>query len=328
MTSTDNPRRVISETRMIASDTDGVQLQLINKRPEDVAAFPSDRTLVLMHGATFPSQSLFDVPVGNGSFMDVLARAGYDVWAVDVRGYGGSTRQPAMTSPPEDTTPLTRGPTAIRDLASAITFVCQHRGVAQVNLLGMSWGATIAGAFAAAHPRQIMKLILVTPLWLSNGPRRIDPGGPLGRYRVVNVKAFEIAWKAAAPVDKRETLIPPGWFEAWESVTLATDPNAPLTGTIRAPAGAVQDTRDYWTVNNPSYDPSKIDSPVLMVCGEWDIDVTMEMARDLFFRLANAPYKRSIEIGAATHMVLMERHRQQAFDAIVTFLDETFEPSI
>lgn len=313
---------IVSERRMIPSDTAGIELQLINRRPDDLRAFTPDRTLVMMHGATFPSASLFDVPVGGESFMDALARAGYDVWAVDARGYGGSTRPPEMARPPAAAVPLTPARMAVRDLAAAVDFVCRHRGIGRVNLLGMSWGATIAGAFAAEAGDRLEKLVLVTPLWLSDGPRRIDPGGPLGAYRVVDVKAFEAGWRIAAPEAERQALIPDGWFEAWAEVTLATDPEPPAPGTIRAPSGAVQDVREHWTAGRPLYDPAAIRSPVLVVAAEWDIDVPIGMAHDLFTRLGNTPCKRLVEIAGGTHMVLMERNRRQAFDAVIGFLDE------
>jgi pimeloyl-ACP methyl ester carboxylesterase len=318
---------LVSDRRMIPSDTAGIELQLINRHPADVQAFAAERTLVMMHGATFPSASLFDVPVDGESFMDALARAGYDVWAVDARGYGGSTRPPEMSRPPEESAPLTPALTAVRDLRAAIDFVLRHRAIARVNLLGMSWGATVAGSFAADAGDVIAKLVLVTPLWLSRTPRRIDQGGPLGAYRVVNVKAFEAGWRIGAPATKRQTLIPEGWFEAWEQVTLATDRDASTTGTVRAPSGAVQDGRDHWTADNPLYDPSAIRCPVLVIAAEWDIDVPIEMAHGLFVRLTSTRYKRLVEVGEGTHMVLMEKNRRQAFDAVIDFLDEQFEPS-
>jgi pimeloyl-ACP methyl ester carboxylesterase len=283
---------LISECRMIPSDTAGIDLQLINRRPDDIREFTADRTLVMMHGATFPSASLFDAPVDGESFMDALARAGYDVWAVDARGYGGSTRSPEMSGPPEGASPLTLARTAVRDLRAAVDFVRRHRGVAHVNLLGMSWGATVAGAFAADADEEIAKLVLVTPLWQSRTKLRIDPGGPLGAYRVVSPKAFQTGWRVAAPEPKRQGLIPAGWFEAWEQVTLATDPGAPMAGTIRAPAGAVQDVRDHWTADDPLYDPSAIRCPVLVIAAESDIDAPIDMAHDLFVRLTNTRYRR------------------------------------
>ena len=320
-------RQIVSKTRLIPAGTPGVQLHLINKRMDDLQRFSPERTLVMVHGATFSSASLFDVAVGGASFMDVLAGAGYDVWAMDARGYGGSTRPPEMSHSPESGLPLTPARTAVADLGAAVNFVRRHRGVARVGVLGMSWGATVAGAFASEAGDQVEKLVLVTPLWLSETPLRIDPGGSLGAYRVVDPKAYEAAWRAAAPEHERQALIPEGWFDAWVEATLATDPGSPAAGTVRAPTGAVQDVRDHWTAGRPLYDPAAIARPVLVVCAEWDVDVRFDMAHDLFARLTGVPCKRFVEIGQGTHMVLMEKNRQQAFDAIVAFLDEQIVPA-
>ena len=315
-------RRIVAETRLIPTTTAGVRLQLINKRPEGARHFSPERTLMMIHGATFSSASLFDVAVDGASFMDVLAGAGYDVWAVDACGYGGSTRPPEMSRAPEDAAPLTPARAAVIDLAAAVDFVRRHRGVERIGVLGMSWGATVAGTLASELGERVESLVLVTPLWLSKTPLRIDPGGPLGAYRVVDPQAYGTAWRAAAPEHARQALIPDGWFEAWVRATLATDPDSPVGGKVRAPSGAVQDVRDNWTVNKPLYDPAAITCPVLVVCAEWDVDVRFDMAHDLFVRLTGARYKRLVEIGAATHMLLMERNRRQAFDTIVAFLDE------
>ncbi len=84
---------------------------------------------------------------------------------------------------------------------------------------------------------------------------------------------------------------------------------------------------EHWTVDQPIYDPSTIDCPVLVLAAEWDVDVRFGMAHDLFVRLGSAPYKRLVEIGQGTHMVLMERNRRQAFDAVIGFLDERVVPA-
>ena len=91
--------KVVTKTLSIPAATAGIRLQLLNKRPADPRQYTPGRSVMLMHGATFPSASLFDVAVGGASFMDVLAAAGHDVWALDARGYGGSTRPPEMSQP-------------------------------------------------------------------------------------------------------------------------------------------------------------------------------------------------------------------------------------
>ena len=135
------------------------------------------------------------------------------------------------------------------------------------------------------------------------------------------MRAYEATWRGAAPEAKQAGLIPPGWFDDWAKATLDTDPGAP-TGTVRAPAGAVQDVREHWTVGRALYDLAAITRPVLLVRGEWDVDVRHDMAQDLFARLTSVPWKRWVEIGNGTHMLLMERNRLQAFDAVAAFLTE------
>src|SRR3954468_7008370 len=196
---TSSSQRILSENRLIAGPEPDVQLHLINKRRQDLQSFSAARTLVMMHGATFSSASLFDVAVAGASFMDVLAQAGYDVWAVDARGYGGSSRPAQMSRAPEEGAPVVTARTAVQDFGTAVDFICRHREISRVNVLGMSWGATIAGAFASEAGARIEKLILVTPLWLSKEPLRVDAGGPLGAYRIVSPRAFEAAWRGAAP---------------------------------------------------------------------------------------------------------------------------------
>jgi hypothetical protein len=77
-----------TEDLMIPSDIKGIQQHVRRKRRAGQDHFSAERTVLMMHGATFPSASLFDVPVGGGSFMDDLAGNGLDVYALAVRGYG------------------------------------------------------------------------------------------------------------------------------------------------------------------------------------------------------------------------------------------------
>jgi pimeloyl-ACP methyl ester carboxylesterase len=316
---------ITTEDFFVPSDTAGIELHLRRKRLAQVEDFPSERTLLLMHGATFSSGSLFDAPVGGTSCMDQLAVAGFDVYAVDVRGYGASTRPPEMTGAVDPSKQPVRIETAIRDLGTAIDSILESRKLDQLNLAAMSWGGSIAGGYAAKNNGKIKRLALIAPLWLLQTPGRIDAGGDLPAYREVDLFKYEETWRAAAPKDHRDAVIPPGWFRTWAENTLAIGPRGTIPNSILAPAGAIQDIREYWSVNRPFYDPGQIRVPVLLIHAEWDVDVPLDTARDFFSRLTAAPYRRWIEIGQGTHMIILEKNRWQAVNSIVEFLDEHVE---
>ncbi|MGK9237049.1 alpha/beta hydrolase [Inquilinus limosus] len=326
---TDTPAAEIAvEDLMIPSDTPGIRLHVRNKRPAAMRTFSPERTIVLMHGATYSSGTLFDVPVGGFSFMDYLAGRGYDVHAVDVRGYGGSTKPPEMEQPPEENPPLGRTEAGIRDLSAAVDFVLERRGLKRTNIVAMSWGGSVAGAYTARNNAKVAKLALVAPQWLNPGPARIDPGWPLGAYRRIPVLQGKARWLEGAPADRRDGLIPEGWFESWAEAALATDPEgaSQVPPTMRAVTGPILDTREYWSAGRPFYDPGDIAVPVLLVHAEWDLDVPLGVAQAYFTSLTGAPYRRWVEIGEGTHMVLMEKNRLQAFRAVADFLDEDYAP--
>src|SRR3954470_14395706 len=63
---------------------------------ERVKGTPDPNKVVLfVHGAGTPAEVSFDVPYADYSWMAYLANAGYDVFAVDMEGYGRSVRPAA-----------------------------------------------------------------------------------------------------------------------------------------------------------------------------------------------------------------------------------------
>jgi pimeloyl-ACP methyl ester carboxylesterase len=319
---------VLFAEHWIKSDNPNIELYLRNKRPRSLAAWSPSKTIVMVHGATFSSGSLYDVALGGVSFMDYLAAAGFDVFAVDVRGYGRSTRPESMQSDADLNLPTLNTDIGVRDFTSAVEFVLKYRAIDRTNIFAMSWGGTVAGTFAARNADKTEKVALLAPQWLSDKPIPIDPGGPLGSYRLVPVLEGKARWLSTAPEHGRATLIPDGWFEQWARATLAEDPwsTEQTPGRLRATNGPIQDIREYWRVGNPYYQPSEITSPVLLVHGEWDIDVPIELALAYFKELKNARYRRWIEIGEATHLTLLEKNRMLAFKAIADFFGEQFSP--
>ena len=254
----------------------------------------------------------------------ITSQAAATTYLVDVRGYGRSTRPPEMDRPADQNAPVVRTETAVKDVGAAVDFILHRRGVTRLNLMGWSWGTSIMGWYTAQNNAKVNKLVLYAPQWLRNAPSLTDSGGKLGAYRNVSMAAARTRWMTGVPEDKKATLIPPGWFEAWADATIATDPvgakmNPPA---LRAPNGVVQDGREFWSAGKPLYDPAGIRVPTFLAHAEWDADLPSYMLHAYYARLTNAPVKRFIEIPEGTHTVIMEKNRMQLFQAVQQFLDE------
>ena len=159
------PVPVRSETFMLDTGDPDIVIHVRNKRAVDAERFDEDHVLVFVHGATYPSETGFDIALPGGSWMDLAAARGFDTYLVDVRGYGRSSRPPQMDQPPSQNPPFARTPQAIADLGVAIDFARRRNGVQRVGLVGWSWGTAIAAGYTAAYKEKVRRLALVSPLW-------------------------------------------------------------------------------------------------------------------------------------------------------------------
>jgi alpha-beta hydrolase superfamily lysophospholipase len=68
---------------------------------------PTGEPILLLHGAArVPGLASFDLSVSGGSLAVELAQLGFDVYVMDVRGYGRSTRPKETDQPPGLNAPL------------------------------------------------------------------------------------------------------------------------------------------------------------------------------------------------------------------------------
>jgi pimeloyl-ACP methyl ester carboxylesterase len=180
------PRLVTEEFRIPASDP-GIELYVRNKHPESMQSASGEKVVLFVHGATYPSSTTFDLALNGMSWMDYIARQGYDVYLLDVRGYGLSSRPGEMSEPPEKNAPLVRTETAMKDVASAVDFIRKRRGVERINLLAWSWGTRIMGWYTAQNNEKVNKLILYAPGWIratgASLPTRAASSGLIARCR-------------------------------------------------------------------------------------------------------------------------------------------------
>jgi pimeloyl-ACP methyl ester carboxylesterase len=132
-------------------DLNGLETRVITAGPADAA-----ETVVLVHG-------------GPGVSSDVLhglfALAGPDlrVVAYDQRGTGG-TAQPAD------------GDLSLPALTADLDALRETLGIAQMHLLGHSWGGLLAAAYTAAYPERVISLTLIGPIPLAPDRASLDDG--------------------------------------------------------------------------------------------------------------------------------------------------------
>jgi len=171
--------------------------------------------------------------------------------------------------------------------------------------------------------------VLYAPTWTGNLPPGITGGGAkLGAYRWVTGDGVKNSWLSGVPESRRADVIPAGWFGAFVDAMIASDPAASSLNPpkMRAPNGVFADHRDFWNAGKPLYDPGDIRVPTLLVHGEWDTIYPNELLYGCFARLVNTPYKRYVQIGEATHFIMIEKNRTQLFEAVQQFLDEDIRP--
>jgi pimeloyl-ACP methyl ester carboxylesterase len=256
--------------------------------------------------------------------MDLIAERGFDVYLLDLRGYGRSTRPKEMDEAPGSNGPIVTTEAALRDVSAVVANILERRHIPKLNLIGWSWGTTIAASYAIQNPDKINRLVLYGAQWLGEG----NVSGKLGAYRAIDRTQAREQWLAGVPREQQDELIPSGWFERWADAIFASDPvgAAQDPPVVRAPNGTVRDSQRYWRAGVPFYDPAQIVAPVLLIHGEWDRDTPSSMSQALFPKLKNAPWRRYVVIGEATHMLMMQRNRQHLFEEVQLFLEREEAP--
>jgi pimeloyl-ACP methyl ester carboxylesterase len=147
-------------------------------RPDDCLTLPR-RAAILVHGAMTEGTTSFDLRFGDYSVMKALARAGIDAFALNLLGYGFSTRfglddpcnatdanQAAFLRPnpldgpcdPPIERPFTNTAAAVDQLDAVVNWVRNERKADEVHLFGWSRGGIVIGAYAWLHPEKVNSL--------------------------------------------------------------------------------------------------------------------------------------------------------------------------
>lgn len=263
----------------------------------------SGKTLVLLPSATFSTAPNWDLQFKDYSVTEYFAKLGWFVIAIDLPGYGKSANPP---NPAEygaaECTPY---------IKAAIDQLAQSHSIEKVNLIGWSWGAQVAGFYAMQHPQTIRRLVLY-------GFNHSD----------------RMATEMLPKTDEREITFSnatsdfiPGCYDPKVPEQYA---NAVLNADGAAPSGAINDF-----VNRlPIVDPTKLEMPVLVICGQYELDQPPHIERDFsaMFRRRQTNLEKfcmqlkhgqnRIEvIKGGGHAVHLELPYQQWRDKVKSFLE-------
>ena len=278
---------------------------------------PIGKTVLFVHGGTFPSALSIAHRFAGRSWRDELCDAGFHVWGLDFHGFGLSDPYPEMAEPTEAHPPLGRTADCSRQLEAAVRFIGEHAGVPCVSMIAHSWGTIVAGDLADRCPELVDRLVFFGPIaWRPRqGERQNLPG-----WRLISLKdqwdrfVADVPAGAASVLSKRH-------FDEWGERYLDSDPESRSRSpaAVKVPSGAFQDIFDAWA-GELAYDPARVRAPVAIVRGEWDGMCPDADARWLFDALSASPMRRDVKIGRATHLMHLEENRFALYREAECFL--------
>jgi branched-chain amino acid transport system substrate-binding protein len=311
---------VAEETLLIPFGPGGLRL-FLRHLPRASAATGKSKAVLFVHGATFPSALAAAFPFGGHSWMEDLSAAGFDAWALDFMGYGGSDRYPQMSHSDLGAIPLLRAQEASEQIETAIQFIRKTQHVETVSIIAHSWGTLPSGLFATRRQGLLDRLVLFGPVALRHERPHKNPDTEAGPASNVTVEAQFKRFYGYVPRGESPVIAATD-MALWGPTYLASDPDSTTRQppSVRVPYGPVADIDLAWSGSFP-YEPARIRVPVLIVRGEWDAVTKDADAHWLYDRLRNAPIKRDVTIGRGTHVMHLEASRFQLYREVQTFLE-------
>jgi pimeloyl-ACP methyl ester carboxylesterase len=245
------------------------------------------KVILLVHGATWSSRCTFD-PGQGYSLMDTLAEAGYDVFAIDLHGYGKSGHTDKD---------WTESPSAAEDIDAAVDYIRAFRWVEKVHVLGYQWGAQPAGIFAMKKPNKVGRLILFG--------MRTQPDS-----RVTEpTAATRVNGMTNAMLKPEDGDLDPDFVRKRAQICLENDP--------KSPSGALRDLARASFV-----DPVKVKAPTLLLMGDKDTEAALMTDRVDFYKSLTTKSKWIVVVPGLGKYANFERNHAKFDAAILSFLDQ------
>jgi pimeloyl-ACP methyl ester carboxylesterase len=188
------PANADQQVELFVRERDGTSLGHLDER----------RAVLMLHGRSSPVLAGFDLEYKSYNWAEALARAGYDVFMMDLQGSGLSprpmmddplnvnpTQQNLLTPRPPGFTPgppnypfqLTNSNSDRDELHTVVEYIIRERKVKKVAFIGWSAAAFTMGPYAVNNPGKVESLFLLAPIFppkaMSNPPSSLpQPGFP------------------------------------------------------------------------------------------------------------------------------------------------------
>ncbi len=271
--------------------------------------------VLYVHGATFPSALSVGFDFGNGprskSWLDDWNARGFDAWAFDFAGFGGSGRHAAMAGPADGHPPLCRAPEAARQVLSVLDLIRRETGRSRISLVAHSWGGAPAALSAISAPDIVDRLVLFAPI----APRT---GGTvptaLPAWADVTTEAQYKRFVEDVPQGHAPVL---EGFDRWAPAYLASDPGAARRSppAVRVPYGPAADNIEA-RAGRIAWDPARISQPLTIVRGAWDSLCLDKDAAAILDAAIAAPSRHDRKLDAGTHLMHLETGRHALYEAV------------
>jgi len=297
------------------------------------AATGSDRVVLFVHGAGTPAEVAFDVPYQDYSWMAYLAQSGFDVFAMDVTGYGRSTRPTAMNDPcnlareqqaafvpillaapcaPGYPRQMTTIASDWNDIGAVVDYIRALRHVNHSSLIAWSLGGPRAGGYAAQHPEKVLKLVFLAPAYTrtlsASAPEHLPADG--AAMNTQSHEEFTVNWDRQTGC--QDQYDPAASDSVWSEM-IKSDPVGATwgPGVRRAP----QVTSWGWNADVVA----KTQIPILMVSGQHDKQVLQGRVRELYADVGSRQ-KIFIDLACSSHNAMWERNHLLLFRASLEWL--------
>ena len=300
---------------------------------EQSAGAAFERKVVLMvHGGFSPATLAFDVQYRDYSWMEQLAREGFDVFTMDMTGYGRSTRPPQMDDPcnvmaehqkalapktlpapcaPKYPFELVNSDSESDDINAVVDFLRKLRGVDKISLVGWSGGGIRTGTFIGRHPQKVDRYVIWASSNYSRKNRDEAPALPAaGASTTFQTRAVgtDLRWIGT---QKTPGMIEPGMPDLIAALNQLADP----LGATWGPGGLRAPTRTYWGWN--ANGAKKVQIPTLIMVGEHDALTRSNL--ELFDDLGTTE-KVFLGVAGGTHFMNWEKQRRVLHKASIDWL--------